>query len=64
MGEGVEELAGSSIQREVPLVIVDGIVIYSGEFDGDCYESEFTRNRPYMDKGQRKFWLILRLSSR
>ena len=28
------------------------------------YESEFTRNRPYMDKGQRKFWLMLRLSSR
>ena len=28
------------------------------------YESEFTRNRPYMDKGQRKFWLMLCLSSR
>ena len=24
----------------------------------------FTRNRPYMDKRQRKFWLMLRLSSR
>ena len=23
----------------------------------------FTRNRPYMDKCQRKFWLMLRLSS-
>lgn len=28
---GVEELAGWSIQREVPLSIIDGIVIYSGE---------------------------------
>ena len=31
-----------------------------GDRDRDCYiesyESEFMRNRPYMDKGQRKFW--------
>jgi hypothetical protein len=32
--EGVEELAGDSIQREVPLATIDGIVIYSGKSDG------------------------------
>jgi hypothetical protein len=41
----------------------EGLVHRASGTDTD-YESEFTRNRPYMDKGQRKFWLMLRLSSR